>query len=235
MGQLAERREPFGDPVMLALWEGESNMRIKQALLGGGITLSALTLMTAAYLGTSAPVVAQDSKQPAAATSAAGKTYAVDTLHSSIVFKIKHMNAAYFYGTLNDFSGSFTFGETFGTTVSVKADSVDSRNDKRDEHIRNPDFFSAKEFPEMKFVASGIKSSGTDAWKGSGELTFRGVTKPVEIEVKKTGVGPARGGGEVAGFETSFTFKRSDFGSKGLIGPLSDDVTIIVSLEGINK
>ncbi len=209
-------------------------MRIKKALIGGGISLSALALMSAAYLGTSAPVGAQPAKE-AAKDSATGKEYKVDTLHSSILFKIKHMNAAYFYGTLNDFSGTFTFGETFSTNVTVKADSVDSRNDKRDEHIRNPDFFSSKEFPEMTFSAKGLKKSADGVWKGAGDLTFRGVTKPVEIQVTKTGSGPARGGGEVAGFETSFTFKRSDFGSTGLIGPLSDEVTIIVSLEGINK
>jgi polyisoprenoid-binding protein YceI len=175
-------------------------------------------------------------KAPAAKADAkAGKTYAVDPVHASVVFKIKHLNASNFYGTLNDISGSFTTGATFSADVKVKADSVDSRNDKRDQHIKSPDFFSAKEFPEMSFTAKDLAASGNDGWKGTGQLTFRGVTKPVEVEIKKTGSGPGMQGGEVAGIETSFTFKRSDFGSTKLIGPLSDEVTIIVALEGSSK
>lgn len=225
------RSEPSVVSGTLAHWEGTPHMRIKHALVSGGISLTALALVAGVALNSGAsPVVA------AAAESAEGKTFQVDPVHASVVFKIKHLNASNFYGTLNDISGSFTLGDTLSTAVVVKADSVESRNPKRNDHIKSPDFFSAKEFPEMKFVAKDLKSSGADAWKGSGDLTFRGVTKSIEVEIKKTGGGPGMGGkGEVAGIETTFTFKRSDFGSKGLIGPLSDEVTVTVALEGGSK
>lgn len=171
---------------------------------------------------------------PAPAPQSAAKTFAVDLVHSSLLFRIKHMNVANFYGTINEFSGSFTMGETFSCEITAKAESVDSRNEKRDAHIRNPDFFSAKEFPEMKFVAKDIKMTG-DTFSGKGDLTFRGVTKPVDVEFKKVGVGAGRGGGEIAGVDATFTFKRSDFGNDKMIGPLSDEVMIIVGLEGASK
>ncbi len=166
------------------------------------------------------------------APAAEGKTYAIDSVHSNVLFKIKHLNVSNFYGRFNKVTGSFATGETGSIDVTVDANSVDTNNSKRDDHVKSPDFFSAKEFGEITFKSTSLKKSG-ESWKGSGELTFHGVKKTIEVELKLVGTGPGMGGkGEVAGVETSFTIKRSDYGIKSMIGPLGDDVTIWVSLEG---
>lgn len=163
---------------------------------------------------------------------AEGKTYALDPVHSNVLFKIKHMNVSNFYGRFNKVTGSFSTGEAASVDVTVDASSVDTNNSKRDDHVKSPDFFSVKEFGEMTFKSTGLKKSG-DSWKGTGDLTFHGVKKSVDVELKLVGAGPGMGGkGEVAGVETSFTIKRSDYGVKGMVGMLGDEVTIWVSLEG---
>ena len=160
------------------------------------------------------------------------KTFTVDPVHSNVVFKVKHLNASNFYGRFDKVMGSFSVGETASFDVKVEAASVNTNNSKRDDHVKSPDFFSAKEFPEISFSGKDFKKSG-DSWKGSGALTLHGVTKTVEVEVKQTGMGPGMGGkGEIAGVETSFTIKRTDYGVKGMVGPLGDEVTLWVALEG---
>ena len=167
----------------------------------------------------------------AAAAPADPKAYTVDSLHTSVVFKIKHNNASNFYGRFNSTTGSFTLGDTCSVEMMVKTDSVDTNNSKRDSDVKGPDILGAKEFPEMKFVGKDFKKSGEGAWKGTGQLTFHGATRPLEVEIKQTGSGNSRGK-DIAGIEASFTFKRSDFGSKGMQGMLGDDITIWVASEG---
>lgn len=203
-------------------------------ILAGVIGLGAMGVMGGA--GGAGGAGAGEPTAAAPAGSAASKSYAVDALHASVVFKIKHLNASNFYGSFNEIGGTFALGETASFDVSVKAESVDSRNDKRDQHIKSPDFLSAKEFPEMTAKATGLKKTGENTFKGTADLTFRGVTKPIEITLIQTGAGKGMDGKtELAGIESSFTFKRSDFGSKGLIGPVSDEVSITVALEGAAK
>lgn len=174
----------------------------------------------------------RDAAAPAVSAPAEGKTFTLDPVHSNVVFKIKHMNVSNFYGRFNKVTGSFTTGETASVDVTVDASSVDTNNSKRDDHVKSPDFLSVKEFGEITFKSTGLKKSG-ESWKGAGDLTFHGVKKSIEVELKLVGSGPGMGGkGEAAGVEASFTIKRSDYGVKGMVGPLGDDVTIWVSLEG---
>jgi polyisoprenoid-binding protein YceI len=173
-------------------------------------------------------------REAAAATQrpdSSGSAYQVDPVHSNAIFKIKHMNASNFYGRFDSISGSFNLGDAAGFDVTVKADSVDTNNEKRNAHIKSPDVLSAKEFPEIRCVGKDFKKSG-DSWKGSGELTLHGVTKPVELTLMHTGSAKGRDGAELAGVETTFTIKRSDFGIKGMIPGVGDEVTLIVALEG---
>ena len=167
-----------------------------------------------------------------------GKSFAVDPVHATVLFRVKHLNASHFYGRFNAVAGTFTLGDTASFDVAVKADSVDTNNEKRNGHLKSPDFFAAKEFPEIKCVGTDLKKSGENAWKGSANLTFHGVVKPVEIVVTQTGTGDGKGIGgqhEVAGIETTFTIKRSDFGASNYLAQVSDEVTLIVALEGAPK
>jgi polyisoprenoid-binding protein YceI len=178
------------------------------------------------------------SPEPSAPVSAAAEAYTVDSGHSSVVFRIKHANAAYFYGTFNKVSGSFTVDDAdpSGSSISVtiQADSVDSNSADRDGHIKSPDFLSAKEFPVIIFESTEVAKAG-DGLKVTGDLTFRGVTKSVTAEVEHVGTGEFRG--KRAGYEAVLDIKRSEFGSTYGVeqNVLSDDVRLIVSLEGVQR
>lgn len=165
---------------------------------------------------------------------AAAMAYTVDTMHSSVIFKAKHNNVANFYGRFDHVSGSFALAEGGAFDIAIKADSVHSGFPGRDDHLRNPDFFSAKEFPTMNFKSTSVKAQGTDTFEVAGNLTFRGVTKPMTVVVKATGTGESKGK-KIAGMETKFTIKRTDFGNDYGVknGALSDEVELIVSLEGV--
>lgn len=162
----------------------------------------------------------------------AAMAYTVDTMHSSVIFKAKHNNVANFYGRFDHVSGTFALAEGGTFDIAIKADSVHSGFAGRDDHLRNPDFFSAKEFPTITFAAKDLASSGADTWKGKGDLTFRGVTKPVEVAIHQTGTGTGMDGKTpLVGLEATFTIKRSDFGNSFMADKLSDEVTITVALE----
>lgn len=173
---------------------------------------------------------------PAPAVAAAPEAFTVDNVHSSVIFRIKHNNVSYFYGRFNAFSGSFAIdGESTTLDITVDAASVDTANEGRDKHVKSQDFFSVKEFPTVTFKSTSAKKTAGEAIEVAGNLTFHGVTKPVTVNLVPTGQGTGRGGATVAGFETTFTIKRSDYGMGGMTGSLSDDVTITVSLQGSRK
>jgi len=171
---------------------------------------------------------------PAAPVAAEAKTFQVDPVHSSILFKIKHMEVAWFYGRFNDFSGEIVYDEAdpakSSVKLEVKADSVDTKNDKRDQHVMSPDFFDVKQFPKMSFESTRIAKKG-GAWTVEGNLEFHGTKKKITVDFEKTGEATGRSGAPLAGFFAEFTIKRSDFGNDFMVGPLSDEVTLIVSLE----
>lgn len=199
--------------------------RIVLALAGVGIVAGAIALNP---LSTPRAALARTTEH----AEAAPNTYEIDSVHSSVIFRVKHMNTSNFYGRLNEAAGSFSLGETASFNITVKSDSVDSGDAKRDQHIKSADFFGAKEFPEMTAVGKDFKKAGDNQWKGTANLTFHGTTKPIDLTITQTGAGKGRDKSEIAGIETTFTFKRSEFGSKGLIGPVSDEVMIIAAFEG---
>lgn len=190
----------------------------------------ALVVAAAGAAAVSLSVPAASAVAPSAASVAGA--YTVDTGHSSVIFKAKHNQVANFYGRFDDVSGTFALEEGGTFDISIKADSVHSGNSKRDDHLKSPDFYSAKEFPAMTFKSKSVKAKGSDSFEVMGDITFRGVTKPLTVTVKNTGMGEARGK-KLAGIETIFTIKRSDFGSTYGIPGISDDVELIVSLEGV--
>jgi polyisoprenoid-binding protein YceI len=192
---------------------------------------AALTLIAglsaAAVTAGSALLASSSSVAPVAADA-----FEVDAVHSAVMYKVKHLGAAWNFGRFNDFTGSFALEDGGSIEITVKADSVDSANKKRDDHLRSPDFFSTKEFPEITFKSKSMTKTGDNTFDVTGDLTLRGTTKPVTLKVEKTGEGQGRGGSTVAGMYAEFTVKRSDFGVSYSVGPIGDEVTLIVSLEG---
>ena len=165
----------------------------------------------------------------------AAEAYKVDPVHSSIVFKVKHMETTNFYGRFNEVSGSFVIDEQApaksSVEIQVKAESIDTANAKRDQHLKGPDFFNVKQFPLISFKGKQVKKSEDGAYSVTGDLTLHGVTKEVTIRVERTGSGKDPLGNAIAGFEAVLKLKRSDYGMKFMVGPLGDEVQIVVSLE----
>ena len=166
---------------------------------------------------------------------AAKETFNIDSVHSTAIFRVQHLGAGNFYCRFNELEGTIDWDAEAGPSfdVSIKIESVDSGNEALDRHLKNADFFDAKQFPTMTFKSTGAKKMG-DNWKVMGEMTMHGVTKAVEVDMEFVGRADV-GRGDRVGFETTFTVKRSDFGMKWGVenGALGDATKIIVSLEGI--
>ena len=188
---------------------------------------AAAFLASAALLGAGAALPA-----PAAAPAAA---WGGDTVHSFVTFRVKHMGTSWAYGRFNDFTVAATADEG-GALVSsvnftVKTESVDTGNPKRDQHLKSPDFFNAKQFAEITFASTAVKAIDGDTAEVTGNLTLHGTTKPVTVTVMKVGTGKGMKGEDLLGLETSFAVKRSDFGMSNMVGPVGDEARITVAVE----
>ena len=171
----------------------------------------------------------------AAAAHAATETYKADPVHSSSVFRIKHANAAYFWGRFNEPMGSFTIDEADPTkstfNVELTVDKIDTANDKRNAHLKSPDFFNAKQYPTITFKSTAVKKSEkANTLDVTGDLTMHGATKSITVPVEILGKGAFMGQPRV-GVESIFTVKMSEFGFKGNPG-IGDEVKLMVALEG---
>lgn len=168
----------------------------------------------------------------------AAETYNVDPVHSSVVFKIRHFGV-YFYGLFTDVSGSINFDDknpkNSSVDITVKADSVYSYNQKRDDHLKSPDFFNVKQFPEIKFKSKSVAPKGKDSFEVTGDLTLHGVTKTVKANFVRAGKMKGMKGEIRSGGEATFKVSRSAFGIKYLPEALGDEVMLTVALEGILK
>ncbi|MCW5829198.1 MAG: YceI family protein [Deltaproteobacteria bacterium] len=174
---------------------------------------------------------------PLAGASSANATHKIDPVHTYVMFKVLHIGAAYNWGRFNDISGSISLNtekpEASAVDFTIKPASVDTNNAKRDDHLRGPDFFLAKQFPNATFKSRSVKKSGDKTWDVSGDLTIRGVTKPLSFTFTEVGRVKNQTGKEVVGGHTTFTIKRSDFGVNYGIPNIADEVELHVSVEAI--
>ena len=172
--------------------------------------------------------------------------YEIDTAHSMIIFRAKHNGVSYNYGRFNEFSGNIVMTSTDvsgnmvpGSLVEfeVKTASVDTGNEKRDQHLRSSDFFSAKQFPVITFKSTEVKAKkgAKDVLEVTGDLELHGVKKSITVDVEITGRAKGKQGESLIGFESTFTIKRSEFGMTYGIGPVSDDIRLTVSVEAVHK
>jgi polyisoprenoid-binding protein YceI len=168
----------------------------------------------------------------------AADAFKVDPVHSFVLFSVQHLGIANSYGRFNDISGTVVFDKDnpskSSVELSVPVESLDTHNSIRERSLKSPDFFDAKQFPTMTFKSIKVEGSG-DTLKVSGDLTIHGVTKPLTVDFKKGGEGKGVFGEMRGGGETRFTIKRSDFGMNFQQGAIGDEVTIILSVEGIKK
>jgi len=163
---------------------------------------------------------------------ARAEAVSVDTVHSSVLFRIKHLNTSHAWGRFNDVAGKLNLDDGNPLVeVQIKTASIDTGNPKREEHLKSPDFFNAKQFPAITFRSTRVQKSGDGKYAVDGKLNLHGVEKPIRVELTRTGAGKNQQGTSIVGYETNFIIKRSDFGMKYLLEGLSDDVLLIVSLE----
>lgn len=169
---------------------------------------------------------------------AAADEYAYDAVHSSIGFKARHLDISWIHGRFNEAEGKFSIDRedpaksTFSLTI--KADSVDTANVKRDEHLRQPDYFDTKQFPTIEFKSTSVKPVD-GGYEVTGDFTMHGVTKKVTLQLKGGKEHEFKGTKRVA-FSTELSLKRSDFGfDKGAIGPIGDEALIFIDCEGMRK
>lgn len=170
----------------------------------------------------------------------AADTYKVDPVHSSVVFRIGHAGIGVVWGRFNAPAGSFTLDADdparSSFDVQIPVDSVDTANKQRDEHLKNADFFNAKQFPTIAFKSTAVKKGAApNTLDVTGDLTLHGVTRSVTVAVELIGKGEFPKGTPRAGIEATFNIKRTDFDMKNMVGPVGDDVRIVVALEGATK
>lgn len=167
----------------------------------------------------------------------AADTFAVDASHSAVIFKVNHLGVANNYGRFNDIAGSITVDAANpaanAVSLTIKTESVDTFNEKRDQHLRAADFLNSKQFPTMTFVSKSWAKTAA-GFDVTGDLTLAGVTKTVTVPVTQGPVIQDPWGLTRTGFETSFVLKRSDYSIKGVPG-VGDEITVILAVEGTFK
>ena len=167
--------------------------------------------------------------------------YAIDKQgqHAFVNFKISHLGYSWLYGTFKDFDGIFSFDaakpQDSKVNVTLNTTSVDTNHAERDKHIRSDDFLNVSKHPTATFASTSVKSTGEGTADITGDLTLNGVTKPVVIAAKFIGEGKDPWGGYRAGFEGSTTLKLKDFDISKDLGPASESVELIISVEGVRK
>jgi polyisoprenoid-binding protein YceI len=169
---------------------------------------------------------------------AAAADYEMDAMHSGVNFKIAHAGISWVYGRFDSFSGGFSLDPknpaAASFAMSIKADSIDTNNKKRDDHLSSPDFFNVKQFPAMEFKSTAVKPVD-DGYQVTGDFTMHGVTKPIMLVLKGGRFAQFPPGVNRTGFVTQFTLKRSDFGIDKFKEMLGDEVYIDVSFEATQK
>lgn len=175
---------------------------------------------------------------------AAAGTYTIDSVHSDVSFKVRHLISKT-SGQFTDFDGTivadFENLDSSSVIFTIKTASIDTKNEDRDNHLRSGDFFDAETYPEITFTSSKITKSGASSFAVTGTLTMHGVSKTVTLPVTFLGEMAGPRGDTVAGFEIETTLDRKEYGivwnraldAGGMI--LGDEITITINLETQKK
>ncbi len=180
-----------------------------------------------------------------AALPAVAATYDIDSSHSSVGFKVKHMAISNVKGTFTEFSGTFDFApgnpQDWSVEATIEISSISTGDTKRDEHLLSPDFFEPEKFPTMVFKSTSIKMEDDEEGEMTGTLTMHGVTLPVTLEIEVGGTVTDPWGNERAGISAEGKFNRQDWGltygkvmeGGGLL--IGNDVKISLEIEGVKQ
>jgi polyisoprenoid-binding protein YceI len=169
----------------------------------------------------------------------AADTYSADPVHSSVVFRAGHVGASHVWGRFNDPAGQFVLDVEDPTrcnfTVQIQVANIDTHNEKRDADLKSPMFFDARQYPVISFKSTSVKKGEGNVLQVTGDLLMHGTTRSITVPVELIGTGEFPPGIKRAGVEAAFSLKMSDYGIKGMPGAVSDEIKIIVALEGTRK
>ena len=169
--------------------------------------------------------------------------FEIDASHSAVTFQVKHLTISKVNGSFTDVAGKFTFTEgdpaSWSSEATIQIASVNTGNEKRDDHLRNEDFFDAAQFPLMTFKSTRVEMEDGSEGKMYGELTMHGVTQSVVLDLEYNGSVTDPWGNDRAGFSATGKIKRKDWGltynsaleSGGMV--IGDEVKISLEVEGI--
>jgi polyisoprenoid-binding protein YceI len=171
-------------------------------------------------------------------------TYNIDTSHSAVTFAIRHMMISTVRGSFGDFAGTFTYVKdqpaAWTVTAEIQTATVDTNDDKRDEHLRSADFFDVEKHPTMSFKSTKVEQAGA-GYKLHGDLTLLGQTKPVVLDMEITGEITDPWGNPRVGFSANGRINRKDWGmtwSRALDAGgvmVGDEVRIQLEIQGIKE
>lgn len=170
--------------------------------------------------------------------------WSLDPTHSELQFKVKHLMITTVTGSFNSLTASLTSDaddfENAKVTFEAELNSIDTGNTDRDNHLKSADFFDAEQFPKMTFTSSSFEKDGSD-YILKGDLTVKGITKPIKLNVEFGGIATDPWGNTKAGFTISGKINRTDFGltwnaaleTGGVM--VSEDVRILGELQFVKQ
>jgi polyisoprenoid-binding protein YceI len=154
-------------------------------------------------------------------------------VHSTIIFKCKHLDTSWQFGRFDDVEGTLTMDaakpEASKVDVTISIESIDTNNEKRDADLKGPNFFDAKQFPTATFKSKSVAKKGEHVYSVTGDLMLHGTTKSVTIDMENTGSSDKMG--PRAGFFGALKIKRSDYGIKAMADVLGDEVELTLTCE----
>jgi len=144
-------------------------------------------------------------------------TWQIDPAHSEIGFEVKHMMFATVRGRFRGVEGTLALGQGANiagsrVTAAIETASIDTGHAQRDEHLRSPDFFDVERYPSLTFESQSVRRGNDGTLRVTGDLTIRGVTRTVTLDVSESGRGVDPWGNERVGFTATTTIDRRDFG-----------------------
>jgi polyisoprenoid-binding protein YceI len=175
----------------------------------------------------------------AASAPAPAGNYKIDPAHSVAYFEVGHAGGiSRFMGRFNDMSGDLVVDtpEKSKIKVDIKADSIDTKHEGLDKHLKSPDFFNAVQFPTITFTSTAVTLNAAGEGTLAGNLSLHGVTKPVTFKLKQIGSGKGMKGETRVGYTATSTIKRTDFAMNyGVPGAATDEVDLHINLEAIKQ
>jgi len=198
-------------------------------------------LASAAVVGAivASPVAFRSATPVIAAAPVAMTAFTIDASHSQVLFKVRHLGLSTVTGRFGTFAGTFQLdpasGQAGAANLSIDVASINTDNDRRNSHLKSPDFFAADSFPKIAFVSTGITKGKGNSYKVAGNLTMRGVTKPVVLDAELAGTRQTPQGW-LAAVNMTGTVKRKDFGlmwdrvTEG-VAVVSDEITLVIEVE----